>query len=194
MKKFIRIFAAACVAAAVMVSCSKDDKKPEKPVLESLAGTEWNFNLTFEMSAAEAPSGDTVRVTVADLNLRFVDDSLYVLGAEVLGYLMEEPETGELVPVLRELRGQGVYSFRHPAVTLYTCDMEPVKYEAPTKAEPGEEDTVTLTLSEDGQRLLFDEATEKLLKDNFLAGMDDDPSVKVTLVSDLWFKKAGEVF
>lgn len=159
MKKLIRVFAAACVAA-VMVSCSKDDKKPENPVLESLAGTEWNFDLTFEMSSAEA-----------------------------LGSLMEDSETGELVPVMRELRGQGRYSFKYPAVTLYACDMEPVKYEAPTKGAPGEEETVALMLSEDGQRLLFDEATEKLLKDNFLAGMDDD----VTLVSDLWFKKAGKV-
>ena len=192
MKKLIRIFAAACVAAAVMVSCSKDDKKPEKPVLESLAGSEWNFDLTFEMSSAEALPGDAVRVTVADLNLRFVDDSLYVLGAEVMGSLMEDSETGELVPVMKELRGQGSYSFKYPAVTLYACDMEPVKYEAPTKGAP-EEEMVTLMLSEDGQRLLFDEATEKLLKDNFLAGMDDDPSVKVTLVSDLWFKKAGKV-
>lgn len=194
MKKFFGIFAAACVAAMFMVSCSKDDKKPEKPVLESLADTEWNFNLTFEMSTVGAPSGDAVRVTVADLNLRFVDDSLYVLGAEVLGSLVDDSETGEVVPVTKELRGQGGYSFKHPAVTLYACDMEPVRYEAPTKGEPGEEETITLTLSEDGQRLLFDEPTEKLMRDNLLAGMDDDPNVKVTLVSDLWFKKAGKVF
>lgn len=209
MKKFLKtIFIAVSVLTVAVLSaaCSKDnDGKRDISPVKTLAGTEWRLDVTLGIqndTVIHKLNSYDVETDIINIQLKFVNDSAYTVGVELLnvlpvdfeeGKVLIDPETGNPFRHSLMFEGKGKYSFSYPKAILTECDYFPVKNtgEYLGKTSPAEnfinDMTVVLTLTEDGHFLDPDPDFKKILTEYLFRLIPADPGFTFTIVSDLQF-------